>query len=403
MPENTSDSLMFAADGQRRVVGILTTSRADSGISRWIAEDLAKSQVLQPLLIAAGDASTEGDESGSLDSDSNVQYLIPRRGSKNPLQGDRPVDVAGWVAACMSSAVSYLDSADLSVLVVVGDRIEVLAIAQAAAILGIPIAHVHGGEVSFGALDERCRHAITKLADVHFVATEKYGRRVMQMGEDPERVFVVGAPGLCALERLSLATRAEVEDFLGLPAGSRYFLATYHPETTDSAKTVRDLEGLLAALREFTEHHVIFTGVNADPGYDQVVSVIHEFVEVNSRFRVLNNLGHEKYLAALKYADVCVGNSSSGIIEAPSMHTPTVNVGGRQDGRERASTVIDASSAEGNIARALHAALSVREKGEFDSTPPYGNAGASARIVRILEDLALDRHAAKFFHDYPDE
>lgn len=314
-------------------------------------------------------------------------------------RGDRSAQVARWVAECMATAAELLEANPVSVLVVVGDRIEVLAIAEAAAIMGVPIAHVHGGETSFGAVDERCRHAITKLADVHFVATPEYGERVIQLGESRDRVFVVGSPGLCAIERAELASRSEVEEFLGLPMDARYFLVTFHPVTTEPKESLRDLDGVLEALTAFPNHYIVFTGVNADPGNAEIARTINTYASGRKNCTVATNLGHENYLAALKYADVCVGNSSSGIIEAPALRTPTLNVGGRQAGRMRATSILDASSAQGNIAHGLAIAVDARESGRYDPNPPYGSGGASSAIVDILEKLVLLPHAAKIFVD----
>lgn len=401
MPEDTSDSRLSGLKAQRRVVGVLTTSRADAGISRWIVEELERSTVLQPLLIRSG-VSSLLDYGIEHESPGDVSGLnLPVVGSTIASRGDSPAQVAKWVAECMLRTVDLLESSGLSALLVVGDRIEVLAVAEAAVIMGIPLAHVHGGETSFGAVDERCRHAITKLADVHFVATTEFGRRVVQLGESWNRVFVVGSPGLCALERVELATRPEVEEFLGLPTGAPYFLATFHPVTTEPMESIRDLDALLQALAEFPDHHVVFTGVNVDPGYELISAMINEFATANENCILLTNLGHERYLAALRYAEVCVGNSSSGIIEAPALGTPTLNVGRRQDGRSRATSIFDASSAEGNIGQALAQALSARESELIDPNPPYGSGGASARIVKILEELVLEPHSAKIFNDCP--
>lgn len=401
MPERTLDSASAAPESQRRIIGVLTTSRADSGISRWIVDDMQHSRHLQPMVLWLGDSLPLEYPGQRAEADTTGGVRVPVVGRLVLSRGDQPAQVASWVAECMATATELLEANPVSVLLVVGDRIEVLAIAEAAAIMGIPIAHVHGGETSFGALDERCRHAITKLADVHFVATPDYGERVVQLGENRERVFVVGSPGLCAIERVGLAPRSEVEEVLGLPMDCRYFMVTFHPVTTEPMESIRDLKGLLEALSGYPNHYVVFTGVNADPGNAEIARVINAYASSRNNCIFAMNLGHQNYLAALKYADACIGNSSSGLIEAPALRTPTLNVGGRQAGRMRATSIFDVSSAQGNIAHGLALAVSARENGYSDPNPPYGSGGASAAIVDILENLVLPPHAAKIFADSP--
>lgn len=401
MPAPTTGSQSAREPTERKLVAVLTTSRADSGISRYIVEDLAKSSTLKPIVVCSGDVSPEDYSNLEWNSVYDHVGAIEVVGRRIPRLGDQPVKAAQWVAVCMSECAELLSEVQPDLLLIVGDRIEVLAVAEAAAILGVPIAHVHGGELSFGAVDERCRHAITKLADIHFVATTEYGQRVRQLGEDSNAVFSVGAPGLCALERVSLPGRAEVMDFLGLPHDARYFIATYHPVTTEPDATLSDLEDLLGALALYPDHFVVFTGVNADPGNESVSQMIRSYASTNNNCHVFDSLGHARYLAAVKFADLCIGNSSSGIIEAPALHTPTLNVGSRQAGRSRASSIFDASSRDGDISSAFLAAFKASEERSYDSNPPYGSGGASAKIVSLLEGYSPLPHAPKIFVDLP--
>jgi UDP-N-acetylglucosamine 2-epimerase (non-hydrolysing)/GDP/UDP-N,N'-diacetylbacillosamine 2-epimerase (hydrolysing) len=266
----------------------------------------------------------------------------------------------------------------------------------------VPIAHLHGGEVTLGAIDETFRHAITKMAHLHFTAADTYRDRVVQMGEAPTRVFNVGAVGLDNFSRLHLPSAASVLGELDLPDTAPFLLVTHHPATQEPGDACADIDALAAGLDVLPEHSVIFTKANADPGGRLVNARLEDLVRVHpDRMRLVSSLGQVRYLAAMKGAAAVVGNSSSGIIEAPAVDVPTVNIGRRQDGRLRALSVIDVAPDAAAIAEALcratDPAFLTRIRAD---TPPYGrSATATAQIVSVLERTCLDRLLPKPFHD----
>lgn len=280
------------------------------------------------------------------------------------------------------------------IVVVLGDRYEILAATIAAYVMRIPVAHLHGGEASEGVLDEGFRHAMTKLSQWHFVATEGYRRRVIQLGEQPSRVFNVGAPGLDALRSMRYLSRAELAKDLKWDLGGRVAIVTYHPETLEKTSAPEQLSGLLAAIRR-TEVKVLFTKANADAQGRKINDVLARFCRRNpKRYKLVDNLGPVKYWSCLKCFDLMIGNSSSGIIEAPSFGLPVVNIGARQQGRIRARNVIDVGASAGQIQRGITTALSKRfRNGMTGLKNPYcrycdGRTGW--RIKERLRTVSLD-------------
>jgi UDP-hydrolysing UDP-N-acetyl-D-glucosamine 2-epimerase len=265
-----------------------------------------------------------------------------------------------------------------------------------------PIAHIHGGEISEGAIDDAMRHAITKLSHLHFVAAEAFRGRVIQMGEAPEHVFTVGAPGLDHLARRTLPDRAAVAERVGRPLDQPLFLVTYHPATLGEGDPAADLEELLAALDRFTDAVVVFTKANADAGGRAINARLEAYVAANAGRAVLvASLGSDFYFGALKEAAVVIGNSSSGLIEAPAAGTPTVNIGIRQDGRPRSASVVDCVDRRDAIEAAIRRALEPAMQQILASqTPAYGRAGnASLQIFERLRSAPLDGILVKRFHD----
>jgi UDP-hydrolysing UDP-N-acetyl-D-glucosamine 2-epimerase len=287
------------------------------------------------------------------------------------------------------------------IVLVLGDRYEVLAAAIAAALTGRIVAHLNGGEVTGGSLDEGWRHAITKIAHLHMPATREFAARIRAMGEDAWRIRVVGSPGVEAIrlaERLSID---ELERLVGRKLASPVAICTYHPVTNAPGATERESDALIDALRRSGLGTVIFTAPNADAGGDQVRERIEEATRRDTRFVLVPSLGSAGYHTALGVADVMVGNSSSGLIEAPSFRLPSVNVGSRQDGRPRAANVIDVPGDSAKIGRALTRALSPRFRaGLRGLRNPYGEGRTSERVRDFLLTVPLDdRLRAKRFAD----
>jgi UDP-N-acetylglucosamine 2-epimerase (non-hydrolysing)/GDP/UDP-N,N'-diacetylbacillosamine 2-epimerase (hydrolysing) len=288
------------------------------------------------------------------------------------------------------------------IVVLLGDRSETLAAAMAATLLRIPIAHIHGGEISEGAIDDAMRHAITKLSHLHFVAAEEFRDRIIQMGESPERVFIVGAPGLDHLTENSLPNRSAVAARVGLRLDRPLFLVTYHPATLSDGDPVADLEEVLAALDRFPQAAIIFTMANADAGGRAINARLQAYANARPEGAVLvSSLGSDFYLAALKQAAVVIGNSSSGIIEAPAAATPTVNIGIRQNGRPRSLSIVDCPERRDAIEAAIHRALDPEMRQVLATqVPAYGRAGeASRKILWQLEGAALEGILLKRFQN----
>jgi UDP-hydrolysing UDP-N-acetyl-D-glucosamine 2-epimerase len=274
-------------------------------------------------------------------------------------------------------------------VILLGDRFETFAAATAAYLAKIPIAHLHGGEVTEGATDEGLRHAITKMSYFHFTSTEAYRKRVIQLGESPERVFNVGAIGIDNIKQLQLLSKEQLEDNLEFKLDKPFVLVTYHPVTLENNSAEAQFNELLKAFMGFKDLRIIFTKPNADANGRVIISLIDKFVSENiSRAIAFTSLGQLRYLSLMQFTTAVVGNSSSGIIEAPSFGIPTVNIGDRQKGRERAESVIDCGYTEDEIKNALNQALSTdwqkKSKG-FENV--YGDGKTTQRIVENLKNI----------------
>lgn len=385
------------AERIKRKICVVTGNRADYGLLYWLMREIAADAALKLQLVVTGAHLSQkfGSTVRVIEDDG---FAIDARVDIEP-DDDSAQGVARSLGLAVIGIGEALARLRPDVVVLQGDRYEMLGAAAAALIARVPIAQIHGGEITEGAIDDSLRHAVTKLASLHFVAAEPYRLRVIQMGEDPARVFTVGAPGLDNIEKLDLLDRAGVEKALKLPAGQRYFLVTYHPATLGHAE--REAEAMLNALDRFTDHHVVATGVNADPGRDRIARLLADYVARNGgRATMHASLGQLRYLSALKHADAVVGNSSSGIVEAPALKVPTVNVGDRQKGRLRARSIIDCDGATDAIVAAIGRALQPKFRaGLAGMTPPYGAGGASDRIVRRLKAADLAVLARKPFFD----
>lgn len=317
--------------------------------------------------------------------------------------GDAPEDIVRAVGRGTMGAADALARLEPEIAVILGDRYEMLAMGQAALLMGIPIAHIHGGEVTEGAVDDSIRHALTKMAHLHFAAAPAYARRVIQMGEDPGRVFDFGAPGLDQLSETEFLDEKELEAELGLPVGQGLLLVTYHPETTLHGSQAAAIAALLAALNEFPDRSVLFTGVNSDAGNRDIDSAIAAYVADRAdRTKLVTSLGQRRYLSAMRLARAVIGNSSSGMIEAPALGVPTVNIGARQAGRLRSASIVDCPAETTAISSAIRQVLDPDFRSRARrSEPAYGRGGSSARIAQVLKTVAADRLGPKRFHDVP--
>jgi UDP-hydrolysing UDP-N-acetyl-D-glucosamine 2-epimerase len=320
------------------------------------------------------------------------------------LTGKSAVDNLKSIGVGLNGFAEAFTELKPDIVVLVGDRFEVLAPAISALMLQIPIAHIHGGELSEGAIDDSVRHAITKMASLHFAATEAYGRRIIQMGESPGRVFNFGAPGLDQLYGSIQMNRKELERELGLSLEEPVALVTYHPETRDASGTQTQLSELLAAIAS-SGLKAVFTMANADAQGALINSRLQAACAGNPvRFRWIPHLGHRRYLSCLKYFAVMIGNSSSGLTEAPSFRLPVVNIGDRQRGRVKAANIIDVSGSQAAILKGIRKAISPSFRASLRRTRnPYDrfhDGRASERIKDTLKRIPLTGELVKkSFHD----
>ena len=304
-----------------------------------------------------------------------------------------PSDAPEAIAASIGRGVAGFGRAYArhrpDLVVVLGVRFEMLAAAAAALPFVLPVAHLHGGEVTEGAIDNQIRHAITKCAHLHFVSAEPHARRVAAMGEESWRIHNVGTPGLDRIRTTKLLSRAELAGRLDLAAGDRWLVVTYHPATLEYEETGRHIDELLAALEKLDATFVV-SYPNADTAGRTVIARLQEFAGRHARVCLVPNLGDDVYLSLLRHADAMIGNSSSGLIEAPSFELPVVNVGARQAGRLRAANVVDVGPERDEILAGLEAALAPAfREGLRGMTNPYGDGHAAERIVRVLRTVEL--------------
>ena len=379
----------------------MTGTRAEYGLLYWLLREIEADDVLSLQLAVTGMhlapefGMTVGDiEADGFAVDARVEMLV---------SSDTSVGIAKSIGLGVIGFADAFARLKPDVVVLLGDRFEILAAAQAALVASIPIAHLHGGETTEGAFDEAIRHSITKMAHLHFVAAEPYRRRVVQLGEDPKRVFNLGSPGLDHFHRTPLLDRSEVEDFLAFPLDAPTFVVTYHP-TTLSGRSVREsTKELFRALLRFPDARFVFTKSNADTGGRAINQAIDAFVQAHpDRARAFDAMGLPRYLSTLAHADVVIGNSSSGLTEAPAVGIPTVNVGARQNGRLRASSVIDCGESEAEIVQAIDTALSPGFGALIEGQElPYGVGDASPAVCRVLRETPLGESLLqKRFHDF---
>ena len=387
---------------KQRKVCVVTGTRAEYGLLRWVMEEIRESASLELQVIATGmhlspefGLTYRNIEADGFRIDRKVEML---------LSADTPSAISKSMGLAMIGFADAYDQLRPDLLLVLGDRYEILAAATAAMIARIPIAHLHGGETTEGAFDEAIRHSITKMSHLHFVAAEEYRKRVIQLGEHPDRVFQVGGLGIDNIKRLPLLSREALEEALDFSLGERNLLITFHPVTLEQNTSAQQMEELLLALKQLEQNKLIFTMPNADNKGRVLFKMIEEFVQENpGRAKVFTSLGQLRYLSCLTHVDAVVGNSSSGLVEAPSFQIGTVNIGDRQRGRLKATSVIDCEPDHDSIRHALEKLYSSSFQNQLASVRnPYGEVGASTAVVKTLEKYAFEGLLKKEFHDLPD-
>lgn len=378
---------------------MVTGTRAEYGLLYWLLKEIQADPDLILQIIATGmHLSPEfGNTYRVIEEDG---FIIDAR-VEMLLSSDTPVGVTKSIGLGIIGFADAFERLRPDIVVLLGDRFEILAAAQAAMVARIPIAHLHGGEATEGLIDEAIRHAVTKMAHLHFVAAEPYRKRILQMGEQPERVVIAGAIGLDNIKRLKLLSREELEQSIGFSLGTSFFLVTYHPVTLNSSGPRKAMEELLKSLDAFPDVRIVFTKPNADTDGRLICAMIDAYAALHSsRVVAVTSLGQVRYLSALAHTAMVIGNSSSGIIEAPAFHKPTINIGDRQKGRLRAGTVIDCAERSEAITAAIQYALSpVFQEQLKSATSPYGYGNASVVIKECLKRADLDGILRKSFYD----
>ena len=377
---------------------VITGSRADYGLLHFVMQGIKNDPVLTLQIIATGMhlSPTFGHTFREIETDGfKIDYKVDMLSDV-----DDGYSIAESMGQGLIGFAKALNKLNPDLVLVLGDRFEIFSAVAAALVAKIPVAHIHGGEVTIGAFDDAMRHSITKMSHLHFVATKSYRNRVLQLGEDPKKVFLVGGLGVDAIKQVKLLARKELERSLNLEFGPRSLLITFHPATLDETKAELQMEQLLLALKDLTSTTLIFTAPNADTGGHSILRLIEEFVNANSNAYLFESLGQLRYLSCVAQVDGVVGNSSSGLTEVPSFKKGTINIGDRQTGRELASSVINCEPNRLAINEALEKLYSSNfQETLLETINPYGEGGASREIVRILKETPLQGITKKAFYD----
>lgn len=383
-----------------RKICVVTATRAEYGLLQCLLEDILNEPQLDLQIICTG--SHLSPEFGytkqqiledGFHLDKQIEIL---------LSSDTAVGVSKSMGLAQISFAEAFEELRPDLLIVLGDRYELIPIVSAANIARIPVAHLNGGELTEGAIDDQIRHAITKLSQLHFTALEEYSRRVIQMGESPDRVFNIGEVGLDHIHRMNLLSMSAFEESIGVKLQQKNVLFTYHPETTQAVEEIRaDFIHILAQLDTLKDCLIIFTKANADVGGRLINKLIDEYVAVNNDKSVaFRSLGRLRYLSALKYVDAVIGNSSSGIVEAPSFKTASINIGSRQKGRVRADSTIDVEVKNQQLLDAIATIYTDAFQDRLQNViNPYGQGNSSQKLVSIIKSLNYSDLKSKKFYD----
>ena len=376
---------------------VITGTRAEYGLLYWLMKGIQKNPNLELQIIATGmHLSPEfGLTYKEIEKDGfTINYKVEML-----LSSDTPSSISkstGLGLIGMSDAYSVLQP---DMVILLGDRYELLAASTAALISRIPIGHIHGGETTEGAFDEAIRHSITKMAWWHFVACEEYKKRVIQLGEDPKRVYIVGGMGVDAIKKTKLLNKINLEKAIDFKFGKKNILVTFHPVTLEKETSKKQFKELLVCLDELNDTNIIFTLSNSDTNGRIINSMIHNFVNNHSsNTKYYASMGHLNYLSTLQFIDGIVGNSSSGLLEAPTFKIGTINIGDRQEGRIKAKSIIDCEPKKNSIKKAIQKLYSPDfQKNLLTVKNLYGNGHASDKIVDILSSEKLPDQIKKHF------
>jgi len=369
-----------------RKICVITGTRAEFGLLRPLIELIANDKELQLQLIATG-MHLSPEFGYTLNEITEAGFMVDKK-VECLLSSDSSIGVSKTIALAISGFADALAELTPDLVVVLGDRTEILGAVIATAMANIPIAHLYGGETTEGAYDEAIRHSITKFSHLHFTSTEAYRKRVIQLGEHPDTVFNVGAIGLDAIKKLPLLDKASFEQAIGFKLKERNILITYHPVTLEKEAPIETFENVLTALDELTDTTLIFTHANSDKNGRIINKMITEYVSSHKDKAVeFKSLGQLRYLSALQFVDFVIGNSSSGMTEVPAFYIPTINIGDRQKGRINCESVINSNNSLEDIKKSITFALdkTFREKIQQQELL-YGNGTAAEKILQIIKE-----------------
>jgi GDP/UDP-N,N'-diacetylbacillosamine 2-epimerase (hydrolysing) len=381
-----------------KTVCVVTGTRAEYGLLRWVMEGIQKSPLLNLQLVVTG--MHLSPEFGLTVNDIKSDGFVVDRCVEMLVSSDTPTGITKSIGLGLTGFADVMADLEPDLVLVLGDRYEIMAAAISAMIARVPLAHLHGGEATEGSIDEAIRHSITKMSHLHFVAADEYRNRVIQLGEQPRSVFQVGGLGIDNIRNLDLLDRDILEESLGLQFKERNLLITFHPVTLESKSCQYQMAELLAALHDLEDTYLIFTMPNSDTDGRVLFQQIQKFVSEHNNASVFTSLGQLRYLSCIAQVDAVIGNSSSGLAEVPSFKKATINIGDRQRGRMKARSVIDCLPERSAILQALEKIYLDEFQQKLKSVVnPYGEGGASESIVEILESANLDDIVKKSFYD----
>ena len=384
---------------KKRKICVVTGTRAEYGLLYWLMKTIEEDPKLELQIIATG--MHLSPEFGLTYKEIEKDGFIIKRKIEILLSADTPSAISKSTSIGLIGFADAYNELDPDIVIVLGDRFEVLAASIAALYAKIPIAHIHGGETTTGAFDEAIRHSISKMAWWHFVAADEYQKRVVQLGEEPERVFITGGLGVEAIRKAKLLSKKELMDKTDIKFGNKNLLITYHSVTLEKQTSQKHFQSLLGVLNDLKNIYLIFTMPNADSDGRIIKHMIDDFVSNHkNRSIAFNSMGHLNYLSALQFVDGIVGNSSSGLMEAPTFKIGTINIGDRQKGRLKAKSVIDCEPEKESIQGAVKKLYSK----DFQNTVlsvvnPYGVGNATDKIMAILKNETIPKELKKEFYD----
>ena len=378
---------------------VITSGRADYGLLYWVMRNIDASPDYELQIIATG--MHLSPEFGSTYQKIEEDGFTINRKVELLLSSDTNEAISKSMGLGMIGFSSAFEELQPDLIVVLGDRFEIFAAVATAMVQKFPIAHIHGGESTEGSIDEAIRHCITKMSHLHFTANEKYSKRVIQLGENPGRVFNVGGPGIENIKKLKLLTKVQLEKAINFKLNIKNILVTFHPVTLENKTSKKQFRELLDTVDELENTNIIFTKANSDIGGKIINHMIDQYVKKNSdKSMCAASLGQLNYLSVLRYVDFMIGNSSSGIHEAPSFKIGTINIGDRQNGRIKSKSVLNCLPNKRSIKKAIKIIYSNKfQKLLKNVKNPYGNGCASKKIVKVLKTAKLDNILRKNFFD----